>query len=57
MEIDQNNIVTLITNTNLKLLVKKYQYFSVHMATAVMYLVNFEKGQDINVSLILVSMR
>lgn len=43
MEIYQNNIVTLITIKNLKLLVKNDKYFAVHMATAVMYLVNFEK--------------
>ena len=51
MKIDKNTIATLITNTNEK------QDLSVPMGTAVTYLVKFEKGQKINVSLILVCMR
>ena len=58
MKIDQIIIVILITIKNLKLLVKMINMcLSVPMATAVTYLVKFEKVQNINVSLILVWMR
>jgi hypothetical protein len=55
MKIDQIIIVILITIKNLKLLMKMINMcLSDPMATAVMYLVKFQKEQNINVSFILV---